>query len=105
MPEPQQELLTGAWRDVERLMEDEWRASMERRAVFWVNIWQRSGDGERLPVERVEELDEWARQMAAHYGPDVHLDGYGLIVNPVGIDASGLARRLHDGLRARSSSP
>jgi phosphatidylglycerophosphate synthase len=81
---PRQELLTGAWHDVERLMAGEWKASMDRRAVFWVNIWQRSGDAPRLLVERGEELDEWARQMAAHYGPDVHLDGYGLIVNPVG---------------------
>jgi phosphatidylglycerophosphate synthase len=84
VPGAQQELLTSAWRDVARLMEDEWSASVARRAVFWVNIWQRSGGGERLAIDRVEELDEWARQMAEHYGPGVDLDGYGVIVNPVG---------------------
>ena len=87
VPAPQRELLTVAWRDVERLMADEWSASIARRAVFWINIWQRSGDGEKLPVERVDELDAWARTLPAHYGPDVELDGYGLIVNPVGSTA------------------
>ena len=87
VPAPQQELLTGAWRESVALMESEWEVSLERRAVFWINIWQRSGDGERLPIERGEELDAWARQLAGHYGPDVDLDGYGLIVNPVGSTA------------------
>jgi phosphatidylglycerophosphate synthase len=84
VPGPEQELLTGAWHDVERLVESEWSTSVARRAVFWINIWQRSGDGDRLAVERGEELDEWARQLVGHYGPGVDLDGYGLIVNPVG---------------------
>ena len=79
-----QELLAGAWRDVELLMADEWAASMARRKVFWVNIWQRSGDGGRLEVGGVDELDAWSRELTAHYGPGVELDGYGLIVNPVG---------------------
>jgi phosphatidylglycerophosphate synthase len=80
----EQELLTGAWRDVERMMADEWAASVAGQAVFWINIWQRSGDGGKLAVDRVEELDEWARGLVPHYGTDCVLDGYGLIVNPVG---------------------
>jgi len=68
-------------------MEDEWAAGLARREVFWMNIWQRSGDAGKLPVERVEELDAWSRQMALLYGTDVLLDGYGLIVNPVGSKA------------------
>jgi hypothetical protein len=87
VPVAQQELLTRAWTDVIGLMEDEWAASLERREVFWVNIWQRSGDAGKLPVHGVDELDDWSRQMAGHYGPDVLLDGYGLIVNPVGSKA------------------
>lgn len=84
LTENEQELLMGAWRDSQRLMGDEWGASIGRRTVFWINIWQRSGDAGHLPVDRVDELDRWAAQMPAHYGPDVVLDGYGLIVNPTG---------------------
>jgi hypothetical protein len=57
-----------------------------RRRIFWINIWQRSCPDVRMPVDRIEELDRWAREMAAtHYaGEGVELDGYGLIVNPRG---------------------
>jgi len=87
LAESEQRLLTGAWHDVQRLMTDEWNESIGRRAVFWINIWQRSGDAGYLAVDRVDELDRWAGQMPAHYGSDVVLDGYGLIVNPVGSSA------------------
>jgi hypothetical protein len=87
VPPRQQELLAAAWRDVMGLLAGEWAASLERREVFWVNIWQRSGDGDTMSVEGVDELDAWSREMAGHYGPEVHLDGYGLIVNPVGSTA------------------
>jgi phosphatidylglycerophosphate synthase len=64
-------------------------ASKSRGEIFWINIWQRSGSGEKMPLDRVEELDAWARELVdRHYaGEDVELDGYGLIVNPVGSGA------------------
>ena len=60
-------------------------ASKTRGDIFWINIWQRSGDAHKMPVDRVGEPDSWARTLAArHYqGEDVELDGYGLIVNSV----------------------
>jgi len=61
-------------------------SNKEQGKIYWINIWQRSGSGEKMPLDRVAELDAWARDLVdRHYsGEDAELDGYGLIVNPVG---------------------
>ena len=84
--EADREIVQGATLSAMANLGAECAASKTRGDIFWINIWQRSGDGHKMPVDRVEELDSWARTLAArHYqGEDVELDGYGLIVNPVG---------------------
>src|SRR5262249_27556386 len=86
LPEKQQSLLERAWEQSLCAIPGEWQASLERKAVFWVNLWQRSGSGEKLPIACIEEVDRWARELVAlHFDPSVvELDGYGLIANPVG---------------------
>jgi phosphatidylglycerophosphate synthase len=79
-------LLERASASALELLGQECGASKSRGEIFWVNIWQRSGGGPGIPVEGAEELDSWARTIAArHYrGEDIELDGYGTIMNPVG---------------------
>jgi phosphatidylglycerophosphate synthase len=86
LPDEQRDLLQRAWsQSVEETGQD-WQASLERKAVFWVNLWQNSGDREKLPIGCIGELDLWARNLVTtHYDRTVvDLDGYGLIANPVG---------------------
>lgn len=54
-----------------------------------MNLWQRSGSGEKLNIACVEEVDGWARELLKlHFDTAmVELDGYGLIANPVGSSA------------------
>jgi len=82
----QQQLLRDAWSQGVRALGPRWQASLDRKAVFWVNFWQRSGDGARLGLPCIDELDAWVRELfAKHYDTHVtELDGYGLIVNPAG---------------------
>jgi phosphatidylglycerophosphate synthase len=81
----ERDLVERAWRESIEAVPAEWSASLDRKAVFWVNLWQRSGNVEKVPIACIEELNRWAGQMAArHYGADVELDGYGLIANPAG---------------------
>jgi hypothetical protein len=65
---------------------DAWEASAEKREIFWINIWQRSGGVDMLPIEGVAEIDSWARGLAGQSfaGQKMECDGYGFIVNPVG---------------------
>ncbi len=86
VPEARRKLLQRASDSAFTLLSTECEASKARGEIFWVNIWQRSGGGSPMPVEGAEELDTWARDLAVrHYQhEDVELDGYGMIVNPVG---------------------
>ena len=86
LPEASRELLQRVSASAFTLLITECEASKARGEIFWVNIWQRSGDGRGMPVDGAEELGAWARDLAAqHYRhEDVELDGYGMIVNPVG---------------------
>jgi phosphatidylglycerophosphate synthase len=89
LPAGQQALLQRAWEESLQVMGAEWKASLDRKAVFWVNLWQRSGGEEKVPIASIEDVDRWARElMAMHYDTSVvELDGYGLIANPVGSTA------------------
>jgi phosphatidylglycerophosphate synthase len=89
LPADQQSLIERAWEQSLRAIPGEWRASVERKSVFWVNLWQRSGSGEKLAIACGEEVDRWARELLKlHFDPSlVELDGYGLIANPVGSNA------------------
>jgi phosphatidylglycerophosphate synthase len=89
LPEEERKLLQGAWSQGAEKAAREWQASLDRKAVFWVNFWQSSGDKDKLAIECSEELDGWARRLVArHYDPTVvDLDGYGLIANPAGSKA------------------
>jgi phosphatidylglycerophosphate synthase len=86
LPEEARELLLCSTRSAFARLGAECAASNAQGKIYWINIWQRSGSGEKLPVARVKELDAWARDLVdRHYGgEDAELDGYGLIVNPVG---------------------
>src|SRR5262249_13564919 len=57
-----------------------------RKQIFWVNLWQRSGEGKKPGVARIDELDAWVRQLtkSIYAGEDIILDGYGFMVNPTG---------------------
>jgi hypothetical protein len=82
---PEQELLRACLQETLLKLPEEWEASRAKREVFWVNLWQRSGDGKRMEIARIDELDRLARAMATTYyeGEDVVLDGYQIINNPV----------------------
>jgi phosphatidylglycerophosphate synthase len=86
LPDDQRDLLRNAWARTLQKIAPEWQTSLDRKAVFWVNLWQSSGDGMKLAIEGIEDLDHWARQFVArHYDSTrIDLDGYGLIANPVG---------------------
>jgi len=89
LPAEQQSLLERAWRESLTAIPAEWRRSLERKSIFWVNLWQRSGSGEKLAIACVEDVDRWARELLKlHFDTAaVELDGYGLIANPVGSSA------------------
>jgi phosphatidylglycerophosphate synthase len=85
LPEAQQELLARAAAATIRKMRAEWQSSIECKKIFWINLWQRSGDGRKLEIDCALELDAWVKSLTASvYGSDIVLDGYGLIINPVG---------------------
>jgi phosphatidylglycerophosphate synthase len=86
VPEPSREMLLCTSRSVFARMAVECAVNKAEGKIFWINIWQRSGGGEKMPLDGAGELDQWARDLVArHYASeDVELDGYGLIVNPVG---------------------
>lgn len=85
LSQPDRQLLAEAWRDTMHLLSDGWEQSLAGRTIFWVNIWQLSNSAEKLDIGRIAELDAWVWRTAKdHYGSDIILDGYGLIVNPVG---------------------
>jgi phosphatidylglycerophosphate synthase len=86
LSEAARELLRCSTRSAFSLLGAECAASKAQRKIFWINIWQRSGGGEKMSLDRVQELDAWARDLVdRHYsGEDAELDGYGLIVNPAG---------------------
>jgi phosphatidylglycerophosphate synthase len=85
----QRSLLEQAWQQTLAAIPGEWRASLQGKKVFWVNLWQRSGSGEKLSIPCIQEVDRWARELVnLHFDASaVELDGYGLIANPVGSDA------------------
>jgi phosphatidylglycerophosphate synthase len=89
LPDDQCDLLRTAWLQGMQELSSEWQAGLERKAVFWVNLWQQSGDGRKVAIDCIEALDRWCRELVAlHYDSSVFdLDGYGLIVNPVGSGA------------------
>ena len=82
-------LLRNAWKKTLQKIGPEWQASLERKAVFWVSLWQHSGDRKKLEIDGAADLDRWARQFVARHYDDaaIDLDGYGLIANPVGSSA------------------
>ena len=86
LPEAHQNLLRTASAAVVRKMQHDWDICLAGKKVFWVNLWQRSGNGEKMAIDHIEAVDALARSMVEkYYGKDkVELDGYGLIVNPVG---------------------
>lgn len=89
VPEAVRELLKGARHEVLRRLSDECESARQAGRIFWINVWQRSGSGERMPIGRIDELDSWCRETARrlYAGEAVEIDGYGLIVNPIGSQA------------------
>ncbi len=89
LPVAERDLLRRAWAQSMESPECDWHSSLNRKKVFWVNLWQRSGEDGKLSIPCVDELDLWARRlMEQHYDRStVELDGYGLIANPVGSTA------------------
>src|SRR5262245_193073 len=86
LPEADQELLQFTYEESLSQLADQWQSSLTRKQTFWINLWQRSGGGGRIPIRRIDELDVFSRNLADHvYGPGhVEFDGYGWIVNPAG---------------------
>jgi phosphatidylglycerophosphate synthase len=84
--ETARELVLNSTNSAFSVLGAECAASKAQGDIFWINIWQRSGTAEKMPVDRVDELDAWARDLVdRHYaGDDVEIDGYGMIVNPAG---------------------
>ena len=82
-------LLRKAWENTVQKIGPQWRASLEHKAVFWVSLWQHSGDGNKLEIDGIDDLDRWTRRFVArHYDVvETDLDGYGLIANPIGSSA------------------
>ena len=86
VPQAQQELLSTILEETTRILQTRWDESLAQKQIFWVNLWQRSGEGKKLGVARIDELDAWVRQLtkSIYAGEDIILDGYGFIVNPTG---------------------
>jgi hypothetical protein len=84
--EAARELMLDVSRSAFACLSAECAASKAEGKIFWINICQGSGGSQKMPLNRVEELDTWARSVVdRHYaGEDIVLDGYGLIVNPIG---------------------
>jgi phosphatidylglycerophosphate synthase len=86
VPEPVREVLSCTSRAVFDRMSGECATCKKAGRIFWINMWQRSGDGGKMQVDRIGELDSWCRETVSrlYAGEPVDFDGYGLIVNPVG---------------------
>jgi hypothetical protein len=86
IPDDARGLLKDTAGEVLGRMSGECEAARQAGRIFWINIWQRSGSSEKMPVERIGELDSWCRDTAnrVYDGEPVEIDGYGLIVNPIG---------------------
>lgn len=66
--EADREMIQTATLSALAMLGDGCTASKGRGEIFWINIWQRSAEAHKMPVDRVEELDAWARALAArHY--------------------------------------
>jgi hypothetical protein len=63
-----------------------WAASAAKREIFWINLWQSSGESPAVALACAAELDASVRRLAAAIYADqpATLDGYGFIVNPIG---------------------
>ena len=83
--EHERSLLTRALESGRARLSDTWKANCEKREIFWINLWQRSGNLAVVNFEGLAELDKWARGLgdAAYPGQSVICDGYGFITNPV----------------------
>ena len=91
LDEPERALLQRATDETKRVSGDRWAASCKAGEHFWVNIWQRSGDGGHLPITEIQELDRWARTLVdcCYATSRWHAMVTGLMVNPVGTRAQG----------------
>jgi hypothetical protein len=89
LPPEDQELLQSAYRESLSCLAEDWQRSLTLKKVFWINLWQRSNSGSKVPLQRIVELDSFSRELAdSVYGKGcVEFDGYGWIVNPVGSEA------------------
>lgn len=86
LPASDQALLTAAYDESTRLLTAELRESLERRKVFWINLWQRSSPDERTALRNAMDVDAFSRALAERvYGAGTaEFDGFGWIINPVG---------------------
>lgn len=80
-----QALLEKALNSSRVTLRADWNASCDKREIFWINLWQRTGNLKVVEYEGLHELDEWARGLAdqAYPGQKVVCDGYGFIINPM----------------------
>jgi phosphatidylglycerophosphate synthase len=83
--EEMRSLLQSSFTHLTAKMKDDYAQSLKRREIFWINIWQRSGNEPRMELPQVDKLEAWVKQTVSDiYGPNTtHLDGYGFIINPV----------------------
>jgi hypothetical protein len=45
------------------MVREELEVRLARKAIFWINLWQRSAEGTWMPLDHMHELDVWARTL------------------------------------------
>lgn len=79
-------LLEICYEDIQLVLKDRYRSALERREVFWINLWKRSGDStEVITLKHHHELETLVYTLMDKYyqADSVLLDGYGYLLNPM----------------------
>jgi hypothetical protein len=91
LPRPEQDILYSAFDLLRNKMGDKWDEQLNRKEIFWINVWQKEGSGEVLTIPDqscAAALDHWCRAALERYAePGAIMDGYGFVINPAGSEA------------------
>lgn len=86
VPEAQARMLADCLAELKEALKDEWRASAEKREIFWINLWQKNENSPTVSARGKEAVRAWSEELGqTSFGAEqVTFDGCGFIVNPVG---------------------
>lgn len=86
VPVAQARRLADCLAELKETLKDEWRASAEKREIFWINLWQKNANSPTVSARDKDAIRAWSEELGktSFDGERVYFDGCGFIVNPVG---------------------